>query len=309
MTHAGGRVRAVGSMGGLLLVLLAWLWPGRAAQAAPALSQGDPPPAALGRIDAPTKAQLRRIWAIGRQVGRNPAVFARVGDSITSTGQFLTDCGYGREELGPHRELAALIRVYKAQVVDHVAGLAHNSFNHVSLAAHPAWTGADLLGLRWPYLDPPAPILQEYSVVNPSIALIMFGTNDIDQGTPAEFAAHFDAAILLSLQNGVIPIVSTLPDRQDTPANLALTPMFNAIIRDTAGRYNVPLIDLALALEELPNHGLEADGIHPTYYAGHTSNTFTAAGLRYGYNVRNLLTLQMLAKVRASVLADAPPDP
>ena len=69
------------------------------------------------------------------------------------------------------------------------------------------------------------------------------------------------------------------------------------------------LIDYWAAMRDLPNHGLEQDLVHPSVYLGHGSVTFTAAGLRTGYTVRNFLTLRMLAKVRALILANAPADP
>src|SRR5690349_10453834 len=49
----------------------------------------------LSRIDAPTKAQLQHIWEVGQMLGQRPTVFARVGDSITASGSFLSDIGDG----------------------------------------------------------------------------------------------------------------------------------------------------------------------------------------------------------------------
>jgi hypothetical protein len=48
-------------------------------------------------------------------------------------------------------------------------------------------------------------------------------------------------------------------------------------------------------------NGVSADGIHPTVYlsGGSTaSGDFTASGLQYGYNVRNLTALLMLNRMR-----------
>jgi hypothetical protein len=49
--------------------------------------------------------------------------------------------------------------------------------------------------------------------------------------------------------------------------------------------------------------------VHPSIYPGHGSVTFTAKGLRYGWNLRNFLTLQMLARLKAVVIDNGPPEP
>ncbi len=60
------------------------------------------------------------------------------------------------------------------------------------------------------------------------------------------------------------------------------------------------------------NQGISGDGVHPNAYAGcapHCGSTdFSADGLRYGYNVRNLISLEALAKVLRVVIEDGPPD-
>jgi hypothetical protein len=264
--------------------------------------------AALGPIDIAKKTQLRRIWQIGQMLGRRPTVFARVGDSITASGSFLSDIGDRREVLGAHPELAAIIRYYRATVVDRVGGRVHNAFNRKSLAAKAGWTGMDILGRRGAAPVVPSPLQQEYAAVQPSVALIMFGTNDLDQTGVDYFATNLESVITQTIQAGIIPIVSTVPDRLDSPQAAARTLPFNEIIRATAAHYALPLIDYWAAMHDLPNHGLEADQVHPSVYPGHGSVTFTATGLRYGYTVRNFLTLRMLAKVRAIIIDDGPPD-
>ncbi len=254
------------------------------------------------------KAQLERIWQVGQLLGRRPAVVTRVGDSITASGSFLSDIGDGRAVLGPHTELAPIIRTYRAVTVDRAGGKAHNSLNRKSLAAKAGWTGADILGLRGTDGSSPSPLLQEYTAISPGVALIMFGTNDLDQTGTDYFSANLEAVITTTLENGIIPILSTIPDRMDSPQALARTPPFNAVIHTMAARYGLPLIDYWTAMSSLPNRGLETDHVHPSVYPGHGSVTFTAAGLQYGYTVRNYLTLLMLAKVRAIIVNNGPPD-
>jgi hypothetical protein len=75
----------------------------------------------------------------------------------------------------------------------------------------------------------------------------------------------------------------------------------------------VPYIDLFLATRDLPDMGLVSDGIHGNVYRDGGSAqpcVMTDVGLEYNYNVRNLLTLEVLDVLRRVVLdGEAAPDP
>jgi hypothetical protein len=253
------------------------------------------------------------VWAAGQALGRRATVFAKVGDSITASGSFLSDAGDGHAILGPHTELAPIIAYYRAVIVDHTGGIAHNSLNRHSLAAKAGWTGAAILGLRpVPRAGGPAPLAQEYSALNPAVAVILFGTNDVDQTGVDYFSANLTILVDTTLRAGIIPILSTIPDRLDSPQVAARTHPYNAAIRDLAALEHVPLIEYWGAMQGLPNAGLGPDRVHPSIYPGRAVSgavTFTPAGLRYGWDLRNFLTLQMLAKIQRIVARGGVPDP
>src|SRR4051794_33368009 len=77
---------------------------GRAVQAEPTSTTSTTPtvapPPAVPRIDAALQARLRRVVAIGRSLGNRPGVFAKVGDSITASPDFLVPIGCGAVEYG-----------------------------------------------------------------------------------------------------------------------------------------------------------------------------------------------------------------
>jgi hypothetical protein len=61
----------------------------------------------------------------------------------------------------------------------------------------------------------------------------------------------------------------------------------------------------------LPKLGLAADGVHPnTYYNGsaYRACSLTSVGLQYGFNVRNLLSLRALDRVKAILDGGSAPD-
>jgi formylmethanofuran dehydrogenase subunit E-like metal-binding protein len=60
---------------------------------------------------------------------------------------------------------------------------------------------------------------------------------------------------------------------------------------------DIPLINLWLALESLPNHGLEMDGFHLDEPPDARSCYLVGDYLQNGYPVRNLVTLQTLDAV------------
>ncbi len=290
---------------GLLATLIVLPPVAAAAQPTPALVAQ--PVLGLGRVDAVMKDRLSRVWQAGQQLGRRPTVLAKVGDSITASGLFLSDAGDGNAVLGAHPELAAIIAYYRKVRVDTTGGVAHNSLNRRSLAARAGYTAFQLYG---PTISP---LQMEYSAINPAVAVILIGSNDIDEMEAADFRPDLAGVVDTTLRAGIIPILSTIPDRRDSPRTIARMAAFNAVIRDEAAAEHLPLIDYWAALQPLPNRGIGADSLHPTVYpaprGAQGSVTFTVHGLQYGWDLRNYLTLQMLARVRAVVFADGPPDP
>ncbi|GIV81414.1 MAG: hypothetical protein KatS3mg051_0768 [Anaerolineae bacterium] len=87
----------------------------------------------------------------------------------------------------------------------------------------------------------------------------MFGTSDLLVMTPGEFDHYMREIVDRTIEAGVIPILSTFP------GNMGFwdrTILYNQIVVRIALDYDIPLINLWLALESLPNHGLEPDGFH-----------------------------------------------
>jgi hypothetical protein len=140
--------------------------------------------------------------------------------------------------------------------------------------------------------------------MRPRYAVLMFGTNDIEIGQLHYFADRmFDVTEYLT-ERGVVPILSTIMPRHDRHGAAAAVPRYNAVIRGIAQARQVPLVDYHRELVSLPGQGVGEDGIHPKTYVGELGRNacdFTEKGLRYGYNLRNLLMLRALYRVSAAV--------
>ncbi|MDP3214181.1 MAG: SGNH/GDSL hydrolase family protein [Deltaproteobacteria bacterium] len=260
----------------------------------------------LPRIDAALKATLREVFARGQAAGMRANVFAKVGDSITSSESFLVDFG---PTAGPSFNLGAYTALDPTRVFFGATLVTdrHSSFDRESVAALTGWTTADAL------VGDGMIIRQEIAALRPAVAIVMLGSADVEVTELGAYRSNLTRIGQILLAGGTIPVLSTIPDRTDNPSNTERFPAFNTAIREVAAALRVPLADYALALAPLPRHGVSDDGVHPSVYrspAGRNEAAyFTGEALAFGYNVRNLLALATLAHLRAVVFADGAPDP
>jgi hypothetical protein len=256
-------------------------------------TSGDPLPA----FDAATTARVRELVAVGRARGQRHDVVAKLGDSITESRAFLFECGDGQLHPGAFPELADTVRYFTRTVLD---ADGFNALTRGSLSAVGGWSVADALDG-----GDAAPLLAEVRAIRPQWAIVMYGTNDLERVDAETFRAQLGRALALLEDQGVVPVVSTIPPRADDPARAARVPAFNDVIRALARERHVPLVDYWAALDAVPGHGLSDDGVHPSVYMEGATRTcdLSEPALRYGYNVRNLLALRMLARL----VATAPP--
>lgn len=245
---------------------------------------------------------IRRIYADGQARGNHANVFAKVGDSITVSILSLNPIGDGIYNLDEYGYLQDVIDFYSAgQTRD-----GRNSFTDASLAAKVGWTTYGVLDPEESdaeiCLPGEAPLLCEYRVLAPSVALIMFGTNDIGNLTTGGYRANLSRIVELTEGQGIIPILSTIPMRTGFTIQVQA---FNQIVAEVAGEHAIPMIDYGGAMLSLGEGGLDLDGVHPSVppkgYEG--AADFRPDNLYYGYVIRNLTTLQILDAVWRSTAA------
>lgn len=246
---------------------------------------GETPPGLVSGIGVRT----REIYVAGAALGNRRDVFSKVGDSITISPLFLNPIGHGGLHMPNHPYLQPVVDFYMR-----TTARTHNSFANASLAAANGWTSANLLD---PASATPrfcagmSPLVCEYQHTRPAIALIMIGTNDALRGVnPHTYTANLERIVQISIEMGVIPVLSTLPN---SPYALSDIGEFNRIIAGVSEKYQVPLWDYAMVMAGLPNAGLSSDGIHPSFGSKETG-IFTENDLKYGYNMRNLSALMVL---------------
>ncbi len=235
----------------------------------------------------------RQLFLFGQSLGNRPGVFSKVGDSITASTEFLNPIGYGDYNLRGHSNLQPVID-YFSQAIARDA----NSFASTSLAAKVGWPAQAVLSPKAADLNDclpgESPLVCEYRWVRPSVALIMLGTNDVPGTSEDRYERHMREVIEISIEMGVVPVVSTLPPihRAGTEGRVEL---LNGVVTKLAHEYEIPLWDYWSALKGLPDDGLISDGVHPS--AAPNSADFTPENLQYGMTVRNLTALQALDAV------------
>lgn len=149
--------------------------------------------------------------------------------------------------------------------------------------------------------------------LNPEVALIMFGSNDLRSLTVDEYRMKLRDVARHCLENGTVVILSTIPPRHGEEAKAAA---FAGAVRETARELRVPLIDFHAeilqrrpgdwdgALEQFAAYHdydvptlLSRDGVHPSYPPRY-QNDYSVEALRCcGYGLRNYLVLMQYAEV------------
>jgi hypothetical protein len=270
-------------------------------------------------INSASKATLRAIYLSGQGLGNRAGVFAKVGDSITASGSFLSDIGCQSENLGDYSSLASTISFFRTTTFPTGYGSAwcsdSNSFNAYSVSADSGWSADYALAVLNPLPSGcTAPnntaLLCELKRKKPSIVLIMYGTNDLERYNDlSTFRTQLMTIVQKSVAAGVIPVLSTIPGRTDSYAGRVAS--YNAAIIAVAQANDIPLWNYWLALQapSIIDHGISADGVHPNIYLGDQGADFTTTGLKYGYNQRNLTAVQVLEVIKRIVIDDGIADP
>jgi len=240
------------------------------------------------------------IFRRGQTMGNRANVFTKVGDSITFTPWFLDPIGDGQYDLAGYDYLQDAVNYFSTEVARE-----ENSFKHNSVAMASGWNASLMLNPE--YANPSlcqageTPLECEYRITRPSIALIMFGTNDVGFMSGFVFRQNMEWIVETSINNGVIPVISTIPNRLDRQEEVR---GYNGIIKSIAYKYNVPLWDYGAVMDTLPGQGLAGDGVHPNSSPSGTIGQadFAEPNLQYGFPMRNMTALQALNSILQQVI-------
>ena len=265
------------------------------------------------RIQSPitgfVAAQMRAIAGLPAGIDKDPHVFAKIGGSTTANPAYMSCFALDAtiQDLPAEPTLTATIAHFRMADLGGVT-----AFNRASLAAAPGFDSDDLVAGMSP------PVAAEVEAIKPRFAQLLVGTHDLEQNHPAQlwkFADQMLDVVDGLAAAGVVPIVSTIPQRTDLPLKDPWVPRYNAVLRAVAQGRQVPLIDLHLALAKLPMAGVVADGELSIYSSAMVDRPchFNELARTFGYNTRNLDDLRALDRARQVVVEEVaeldPPGP
>ncbi len=220
------------------------------------------------------------IYQLGLELGNNPVAFSKVGDCGSTPAWFLGDFDRGPRyyRLGAYQSLEEVILAFQG------------SFGRTSLAAKAGFNASSVFTSLWADRSQcdsnEMPLACEYRLQRPILAFIMLGSNDVWHKD--SFEPQMRKIIEFSIERGVIPVLSTKADNDEGDGSL------NATIARLAQEYHVPMLNYWLAVQPLPDYGLQEDGVHITW----APNRFDDAQvMEHGWPVRNLTALQILDAV------------
>lgn len=224
--------------------------------------------------------RARAIYQSGLSQGNHATAFSKIGDCESQAIWYLTDFDHGPTaySLGPYG--------YLQQVIDYFPG----SFDRVSMAAKSSFNAASLMNPLWAdhsaCQPDESPLACEVRIWQPSLALVMLGTNDTPR--PANFEGNLRKVLDYLVGRGVLPVLATKADDLEGDGSV------NATIAGLAAEYDIPVWNYWRAMQPLPQHGLLPDGAHLT----NGPNRFDdPKAMQSGWAVRNLTALQALDAV------------
>ncbi len=260
-------------------------------------------------------SHLEKIASRGERLGNHLGVVAKIGDSITASPSFLQALACRQPRLGEWSELRGTLGFFGRTSVPKGSEEAQcrvsNSYSRLGVAAVGGWRAADALLPResFPECQGLPAVSCELRLLRPSIALIMFGTNDLEDFTAVQFRLDLARIARLVSSAGAIPVISTIPPRARRPFSQRVE-RFNAEIAALAENRVLPLWNYwrQMVGRGVPRGGLSRDGVHPSVLCPPcTAIDFRPEGLWQGYARRNLGALRVLDRLRRHVpLAESP---
>ena len=236
--------------------------------------------------------RVREIYQRGLSMGNNPYAFSKIGDCNSVNPYFLTDF-----DLGPARYNLGVYS-YLQPTIDYFQG----SFARESLAAKQGLSTAGVLASlwsNWKYCaSNETPLDCELRIHHPSFALISLGTNEAYDVklNPASFEPRLRRIIEHSIDQGVVPILSTKADNDEGGW------FINNVTVRLALEYQLPVWNFWKVVQPLPQHGMRSSD-HLTFAPTKSFADFSNPSyLEYGMQIRNLTALQVLDVIRREIV-------
>ena len=178
------------------------------------------------------------------------------------------------------------------------------TFVNNSAAAGAGFTVVSVLDPAW--ADPGrcrglSPLECEYQNSRPSVAFIMLGMQDVHFLSGQQYEQSMRQIIEISLDYGVIPVVTTFPVWPYDDAKTQNRFEFNNILVNLAREYDVPLMNFWRASQSVEHSGVGVDHVHITE-RGDNWTDFNGEENQWGMTMWSLVGLQTLDQIRTNAM-------
>jgi hypothetical protein len=254
-------------------------------------------------------AWVASMTAVHEKFKGQRGTFAQFGDSITVSRAFWFGLRYAPKNTSP--QMAQALRLVKDYMLEDCWD----------------WKGPEFgsqgrMTIRWAHQN----VGKWLDDLNPEVALMMFGTNDLGSLDLAEYETKTRQVVQKCLDNGTIVILSTIPPKHGQAEKAAT---FADAVRRIAREMQLPLTDYhAEILKRRPDDWdgasdqfrqyqgydvptlIARDGVHPSNPQKYANDYSDQALHKNGFSLRNYLTLMKYAEVIEKVLSkkSAPKD-
>ncbi len=261
---------------------------------------------AAATVKAQSAGPDKRVWvaAMGRVHAKfdgETGSFAEFGDSITCSRAFWFTMRYNAEK-GPAEVVQAFRTVNGHMLAD--------CWDRKG----PQYGNQGQMTIRWAHEN----VDTWLRTLDPEVANIMFGTNDLNSLDVEEYEAKMREVVRKCLDNGTVVILNAIPPKHGRAEKAAV---FAETARKIARELKVPLVDYHAeilrrrpddwdgAMEKFSQYKgydvptlISRDGVHPSNSKKHIGD-YSPEGLRNnGFGLWNYLVLMKYAEVIREVL-------
>jgi hypothetical protein len=235
---------------------------------------------------------MLEVFERGQELGNNPRAITKLGDSLVANELYLLPMSQPDVDLGPYDYLADTVKYFGSSTRESMAA-------RIGLTTYvifdPLWADKE-------FCQPgESPLDCELRRQKPSIALIMFGPNDLKAMDTEQYGTNMRLLVTTLLDKGVIPVLFMFSYDPSRPLWWQSVE-FNQELIAVGAEYEIPVVNLWEATRVLPEFGLEVDHLH-LKNAGVLNLKFSKDKIgESGVMLYNLLSVCVLDDIRRTII-------
>jgi len=239
---------------------------------------------------------IESMGAVARRFSGVPGVILHVGDSNTLEPAYAAWALLGKAKTSAEIALLGWMHAGKGGDLD--------GWSLCSTPVGSKWSATAAGGIQLRQLLRGEGVLPAYPEIirkyNPQIVVLMIGTNDVTvQRSVKDFAHDLRQVVDLTLKNGTVPLLTTLPPHA---GGSGLLKKYNEVVHSLAREKRLPLVDLyGEIFRRRPNNWremlMEKDGFHLTNGLAAEPLTDGNAAAS-GQMLRTWLTIKAISEVK-----------